>query len=147
MKNLRFQRGYAKRHGAVPLYGVLLVGGIAGLVYGLVVGLHLPYIWSILLAVNVATFISYGYDKKVSGTRLWRLPERFLHLLSFVGGSPSAFLAQRLFRHKTAKSAFQRVYWAIVFLQLVIVGIALWQFDCVLSLEQLGGCVSYLHSF
>jgi uncharacterized membrane protein YsdA (DUF1294 family) len=33
-----------------------------------------------------------------------------LHLLAVMGGWPGAFLAQRLFHHKTEKRAFQCVF-------------------------------------
>jgi len=34
--------------------------------------------------------------------------------LRMLGGWPGAFLAQRVFRHKTSKLSYQVVFWAIV---------------------------------
>ena len=53
-----------------------------------------------------------------------RVPERLLHLLAVLGGTPSAWLAQRTFRHKTIKGPFRIAFWAIAILQAV--GIGLW---------------------
>lgn len=74
-----------------------------------------------LLAVNAITIAAYAYDKLITGSSLLRVPERILHVLSLLGGSPSALLAQKLFRHKTSKRSFQRAYWSIVGVQLLVV--------------------------
>ena len=44
------------------------------------------------------------------------LPEASLHLLEMLGGWPGAILAQRRFRHKCAKGAYQFTFWVIVLL-------------------------------
>jgi uncharacterized membrane protein YsdA (DUF1294 family)/cold shock CspA family protein len=62
------------------------------------------------------TWWSYGIDKALAGTSSRRVPERVLQSLAFFGGWPGAFLAQRHFRHKTAKASFQRGFWMIVLL-------------------------------
>ena len=74
----------------------------------------MPYLLAYLLAINLFTFLTYGYDKRAARKHKWRTPEATLHLLALLGGTPAAFIAQRLFRHKTAKLSFQFVYWAIV---------------------------------
>lgn len=79
-----------------------------------------------LLAVNIATTGAYGYDKKISASSRVRVPENVLHVLALVGGSPGAFVAQQLFRHKTRKSSFQLVFWGIVLLQAIVV-VWLWR--------------------
>lgn len=71
-----------------------------------------------LVAVNLVTFLFYGYDKLIAGTSLLRIPEAILHALAVAGGSPAGLVAQRVFRHKTVKGSFQLVYWLIVVLQL-----------------------------
>ncbi len=67
-----------------------------------------------LIAINLTTFLLYGYDKFIASTEKLRVPELNLQTLSLLGGSPSALLAQKFFRHKTIKSSFQIVYWLIV---------------------------------
>jgi uncharacterized membrane protein YsdA (DUF1294 family) len=79
-----------------------------------------------LVGINLATVAFYGYDKAIAGGKRTRIPEKVLHLLALVGGSPGALLAQLLFRHKTVKASFQRVYWLIVLLQGVALCAAVW---------------------
>lgn len=54
-----------------------------------------------ILGINILTFIIYGIDKLKAKKNKWRVPEKTLLLLALVGGSVGAFLAMRLFRHKT----------------------------------------------
>ncbi len=75
-----------------------------------------------LLAVNAMTFLAYARDKRAARRGRWRTPERTLHLWSLAGGWPAAWWAQRLLRHKSAKAAFQRVYWGTVVLHGVALG-------------------------
>ena len=100
----------------------ILAGGAAATVHQI----PLPWNWSALAGVNVATFLLLGYDKAIAGGRRLRVPEVVLHLLTFLGGTPAAFIGQGLFRHKTRKGSFQAVFWLIVFLQLALVGFWLW---------------------
>jgi uncharacterized membrane protein YsdA (DUF1294 family) len=81
-----------------------------------------------LAGVNVATSAAYLYDKSVatSGTALWRVPEAALHLLALAGGTPAAFAAQRLLRHKTRKDGFRTWFWVIVTVQAAAVAGWLW---------------------
>lgn len=60
-----------------------------------------------LLAVNVAAFFLYGFDKwkAVHGRR--RIREMTLLLIAAAGGSAGAFLAMRFFCHKTRHAVFQ----------------------------------------
>jgi len=65
------------------------------------------------------TFLLYGYDK-LSAIQKWlRVPEYNLQALALLGGSPSALVAQKFFRHKTIKGSFQLLYWGIVILQII----------------------------
>jgi uncharacterized membrane protein YsdA (DUF1294 family) len=68
------------------------------------------------LAMSAFAFFSYRSDKRSAEAGEWRVPEATLHFLELVGGWPGAFLAQRVFRHKTSKLSFQVVFWAIVLL-------------------------------
>lgn len=60
-----------------------------------------------LLAVNVLTFVVFGLDKWKARQGRWRVPEATLLGLAAVGGSVGAWLAMRLFRHKTQKKKFR----------------------------------------
>jgi uncharacterized membrane protein YsdA (DUF1294 family) len=79
-----------------------------------------------LAGINLAAFALTGYDKAVAGGTALRVPEAVLHGIALLGGSPAAFLAQRLFRHKTAKESFRRAFRLIVALQILLLGLAVW---------------------
>ncbi len=85
-----------------------------------------PWILAALAGVNAATFLMYGYDKAIAGGKRLRVPERVLHLLAILGGSPAAFAAQIFFRHKTRKASFQRRFWLILLLQAALIGGLFW---------------------
>ena len=80
--------------------------------------------WRILTGVPVAislfTYLSYRSDKRRAEAGEWRIPEATLHLAEVAGGWPGAFLAQRNYRHKTAKLSFQVVFWLIVLLHQLV---------------------------
>ena len=79
-------------------------------------------LWAYLAAINLTTLLLYGFDKRQSSTGGLRVPEKVLHTHAFVGGTPGAYCGQRLFRHKTLKGNFQRWFWGIFGLQLVLIG-------------------------
>ena len=64
---------------------------------------YMPY-W--LLAINLITFFVYRADKKRAIRKKWRIPERTLFLLAFIGGSIGAFAGMLLCRHKTKHRTF-----------------------------------------
>lgn len=74
-----------------------------------------------LLAVNALTFVAFAGDKRraVSGDR--RTPERTLLGLAALGGTPGAFAARQLFRHKTRKAPFRTQLWLIALAQAVLI--------------------------
>lgn len=85
----------------------------------------LSWVLSYLAGVNVATFALYGYDKIAAIKERLRVPELLLHLLAVIGGTPAAFVAQSLFRHKTMKRSFQVAFWIIAVAQIALIGTAL----------------------
>lgn len=73
---------------------LLELGGMAGLVY--------------LAALNMLTFLVYGWDKlcaKREGAR--RVPEKTLLFLAVIGGSVGAILGMNFFHHKTKHAQFR----------------------------------------
>lgn len=83
----------------------------------------LPFVWSYLIGINLITFLYYFYDKSVAKVGMLRVPEFVLHLVTCIGGTPAAFLGQNLFRHKTVKGSFRRMFWLIVVGQLIVFGV------------------------
>lgn len=71
--------------------------------------LPVGYLFVFLLA-NLIAFLYYYMDKTAALKGAWRKSEDSLHLLSLAGGWPAAYIAQKLFRHKTRKASFQWVY-------------------------------------
>ena len=83
------------------LLSALLAAGVLTFRFGL------HWLLAYALAINLITLAAYGYDKSASRRTWLRVPERVLHLLALAGGTPAAFAAQRLFRHKTIKAPFR----------------------------------------
>ena len=65
-------------------------------------------------ALSLLTFWVYAIDKRRAQEGEYRVTEKTLHTLELLGGWPGAFLAQRKFRHKSAKPAFLLIFWLIV---------------------------------
>lgn len=69
---------------------------------------------------SLMAFVLFGYDKLKAGGSSDRVPERHLLVVSAMGGWPGGLLGMMLFRHKTAKVAFQLkfaaafVVWALL---------------------------------
>jgi uncharacterized membrane protein YsdA (DUF1294 family) len=72
---------------------------------------------SYLFTLNLVTFLLYLYDKYAARHTHYRIPEKQLHLFELLGGSPAALAAQRILRHKSSKSTYQRTFWSIIMLQ------------------------------
>ena len=74
-------------------------------------------------AINLATFIVYGADKRRARKGKWRVPERTLFLLPRLGGSVGALLGMRVFHHKTRHWYF---VWGIPAILLAQLALAVW---------------------
>ncbi|HEY0085229.1 MAG TPA: DUF1294 domain-containing protein [Allosphingosinicella sp.] len=70
-----------------------------------------------VLLINLWTIWLFRLDKRraVAGGR--RIPEADLLSFALIGGTPGAFLARRLFRHKTRKQPFSTNLMVIAALQ------------------------------
>lgn len=95
----------------LPIFAAVFMIFIIGSV---VVG-RLPLaVLTLYLVTSVIAFFAYAFDKSAARKGQWRTQESTLHLLAIVGGWPGALTAQRLHRHKSSKSSFQRVFWVTV---------------------------------
>src|SRR5687767_3433503 len=84
---------------------------------------YAAYAYLGLVAVtSLASFATYGFDKRRAAGGGRRGPERALLVLAFLGGWPGAILAQRQFRHKTRKLSFLVAFWVVVVLHVALVG-------------------------
>jgi uncharacterized membrane protein YsdA (DUF1294 family) len=71
-----------------------------------------------ILIVNLWTILRFWQDKRRAIAGVRRIPEADLLGLALIGGSPGAFAARRLFRHKTRKQPFSTWLWLIALAQL-----------------------------
>ena len=74
-----------------------------------------------LIAINVVTFVAFGYDKAVAPKGATRVPEAILLALTLLGGSVGAVIARPLFRHKTQKVSFRLIFWPCVIMSIALV--------------------------
>ena len=68
---------------------------------------------------SIAAFLAYGNDKGNAERHKRRTPEVELHLISIIGGWPGAWIAQRVFRHKSKKTEFQVTFVATVIINCI----------------------------
>lgn len=69
--------------------------------------------------MSLLTFALYAEDKSRARQGKWRVPEKTLHLCELLGGWLGAFIAQRRLHHKSSKSSYQVIFWAIVIVHIV----------------------------
>ncbi len=110
----------AKQRSPYVIFGLVSLVITSGLFAFFYFYQHLNPLLSYLIAINISTFVLYGYDKLISAGEALRVPEWNLHSLAILGGSPAGLSAQKFFHHKTIKGSFQLVYWIIVALQVCL---------------------------
>jgi len=81
----------------------------------------LDILLSWLIAITLVTFLAYGYDKAIAGSRMTRVSEKVLLALTLAGGTVGAYVAMVLFRHKTVKSSFRLQFWLVALIQIALV--------------------------
>lgn len=69
-------------------------------------------------AVNLWTLCLFWHDKSRAMTGGGRIAERDLLSLALIGGSPAAFAARHVFRHKTRKEPFSTYLQVIAVMQI-----------------------------
>lgn len=87
-------------------------------------------LFAYLIAVNIACFFLFAWDKQSARLGRRRTPERTLLTFALIGGTAGAVIAQRTLRHKTIKEPFRSRLGLIVVLQSALggaaIGLALW---------------------
>lgn len=73
-----------------------------------------------ILGANLVAFWLFAADKQAAIAGGRRTSEDALLLVSLLGGSPAAFAAQEIFRHKTRKQPFRTRFWMVVVFQAVL---------------------------
>ena len=87
--------------------------------------LHIELFIYYFIAINLATFIAFGWDKSLAERGAWRVSEGNLLGLALLGGTPGAYAGRALFRHKTRKQPFCQTLRSIATLHLIFVGFAI----------------------
>lgn len=68
-------------------------------------------LWKIIVLylaiMNAAAFFLYGMDKRKAIRNKWRIPEKTLLGVAFLGGSIGALVGMRVFHHKTKHWKFK----------------------------------------
>ncbi len=77
-----------------------------------------PYLFYLIYIalVSLITFVLYGADKRKSVKGEWRISEKTLLGMGFIGGAAGAVLGMKTFHHKTKHWYF----WAINIFSLVL---------------------------
>jgi uncharacterized membrane protein YsdA (DUF1294 family) len=81
---------------------------------------ELPLLTTLVVAINITTFISLGLDKSFARSQSMRIPEPVLFVLALLGGSPGTLLAIHVFKHKSRKASFQLALLLIIACQLFL---------------------------
>ncbi|MCA0969859.1 DUF1294 domain-containing protein [Halobacillus litoralis] len=68
-------------------------------------------IWGLIIffylsVMNITMYVMMWSDKRKAEQEKWRIKERTLWTVAFLGGAIGGWLAMRLFRHKTKRTAF-----------------------------------------
>lgn len=74
-----------------------------------------------LIVINLVGFIQMYADKRRARKDKWRIPEKQLFLVAFIGGSVGSILGMQVFRHKTKHKSFVIGMPAILVLQIIVV--------------------------
>jgi uncharacterized membrane protein YsdA (DUF1294 family)/cold shock CspA family protein len=75
----------------------------------------------LISVMNAASYWFYAQDKEAAQNGQRRVPENTLHLLSFLGGWPAAWLAQQKLRHKTQKQPFRKIYFCTILFNILLI--------------------------
>ena len=75
------------------------------------------------LIINLCSFLSMAMDKRRAKKNQYRIQEKTLFLLAFLGGSIGSILGMQLFRHKTKHPSFVLGMPAILIFQLLLTGL------------------------
>ncbi len=114
------RRRFSKPGATFRLFVALSLVFVALTALFLYLTLRVPGLGAYLVAINLATLLTYFYDKTAAVHDYVRVPERVMHLQAAAGGSPAAVLGQAAFRHKTTKASFRKTFWTIFITQIVL---------------------------
>lgn len=74
-----------------------------------------------LICINLIGFLAMFIDKKKAENGSWRIQERTLITIAFIGGSIGSLIGMYTFKHKTQKPRFKIGFPVILAIQIAIV--------------------------
>jgi uncharacterized membrane protein YsdA (DUF1294 family) len=80
------------------------------------------WIVGLYAVLSLIAFAAYGIDKSAARKNAQRVSEDTLLTLGLIGGWPGALVAQQVFRHKTRKRSFRRMFWVTVVVNVLALG-------------------------
>ncbi|EJF52974.1 putative membrane protein [Saprospira grandis DSM 2844] len=80
------------------------------------------------ISLNIYALIQMYWDKRQAKKDAWRVPEKQLLRLGFLGGSLGILAGIYWFRHKTRKRSFLWRAWTALLLHLLLLGFFLYYF-------------------
>lgn len=78
------------------------------------------FVYAYLIIINAVGLVLMLVDKIKAQERRWRIPERTLFFVAFVGGSLGIVAGMQMFRHKTLHPEFSVGVPLIMFVQIII---------------------------
>ncbi len=69
-------------------------------------GIQIKYILIYFAIINLIGFLMMWYDKHQAKWGNWRVPEKTLFMITFLGGGIGTLIGMYTFRHKTKKMRF-----------------------------------------
>ena len=100
---------------------IACVGYILALAVFTIAGLLSGMVLLFISIINAMTYWMYAQDKEAALLGKRRVPEQTLHILSFLGGWPTAWLAQEKLRHKTQKQPFRKIYFCTIAFNILLI--------------------------
>lgn len=100
---------------------IACVGYILALAVFTLLGMLSGMVLLFISIINALTYWMYTQDKEAALLGNRRVPEQTLHILSFLGGWPTAWLAQEKMRHKTQKQPFRKIYFCTIALNILLI--------------------------
>lgn len=74
-----------------------------------------------LICINLIGFLAMFIDKKKAENGSWRIQERTLITIAFIGGSIGGLIGMYTFKHKTQKPRFKIGFPLILIIQIAII--------------------------
>jgi uncharacterized membrane protein YsdA (DUF1294 family) len=83
----------------------------------------MDYFVRYIIAISVISVIICCYDKIAAKSKMWRIPEKVLLMLSAFGGSVAMYITMQTIRHKTRHNKFMVGIPVIILIQIAVIAV------------------------